>query len=161
MGGTDNIENPGPYLHRHSKKVPYMGVLSSATSSLRQPASGVPLPDALPGGFQSREEAIKAYMAHLDAVNRPEAQEPPPEPPGPEDDGLDRSGVEPVEAKPVEAGAGPVTADDKPRAPGGLIDIFPNRNGPFVPISVPLYPMETGAEAEDLTAARTPRWRGG
>lgn len=41
MGGTDNIENPGPYLHRNSKKVPYMGVLS-------------------------REDAVKAYMAQLD-----------------------------------------------------------------------------------------------
>lgn len=150
MGGTDNIENPGPYLHRNSKKVPYMGVLSSATSTLRQPASGIPLPDAVPGGFQSREEAMKAYMAHLDTVNGPEAQESPPDPAHPPaDDGLDPPGI-----KPIEAGSKPLEA-------ATLHDLFPNRNGPFAPISVPLYPMEAGAEAEDLSAARTPRWRGG
>lgn len=48
MGGTDFIENPGPYRHRNSRKAPHLGVLSREESS-QSPADLAPFePNSVP-----------------------------------------------------------------------------------------------------------------
>jgi hypothetical protein len=165
MGGTDFIENPGPYLHRSSKKAPYLGVLSTPPG-FKVPASGAPVPP-LPAEERpmSREAAVQAYAARLDALNAlglsgpgadpPEMESPPEEVP------KDLERVETVvpplmdvqeEQVLVEAVTGADTS--------GNIAFLPSRTGPFQTISTPLYPKDKQPLDEERQV-RTPRWRGG
>ncbi len=179
MGGTDNIENPGPYLHRSSKKAPHLGILTTP-AGFKLPASGVPLP-TLPVEDRpmSREETVQAYAARLDALSAM---------------GMSGPGADPPEDEASEAAAGPAEAREALPAPAPevlpdpdadeavLVEVavgadaeaaageekesalafIPSRTGPFQTISVPLYPK--GKEKEGVTeepSIRTPRWRGG
>lgn len=144
MGGTDNIENPGPYLHRSSKKAPRLGVLS-APPSFKIPASGTPLPPlASEGRPMSRDEAVQAYAARLDALKEIDAivEEVSPEVSFP--------------GSPAAAATDPLDPDSPDKL--SLIPYLPSRSGPFQTITVPLYPDQVVPEDGE---ARTPRWRGG
>lgn len=156
MGGTDYIENPGPYLHRSSKKAPRMGVLTTPTA-FKVPASGVPLPTLpIESRSVSREEAVQAYAARLDALNAvdPEKLEE-----AEVADLLESKVAEEPEPIPVAAlvdtGMGP---ESEPAA--SSIAFVPSRSGPFQTIGVPLYPKAPKA-LEEEPSIRTPRWRGG
>jgi hypothetical protein len=163
MGGTDNIENPGPYLHRSSKKAPHMGILSTPPS-FKVPASGVPLPPLpVEDRPMSREETVQAYAARLDALNAMGLSGPGADPPD-----IELEVEEPLEVtEPALVAADGRDASEEPAQEGAgedksaSIAFVPSRTGPFQTISVPLYPK--GQEENELEArpVKTPRWRGG
>lgn len=169
MGGTDYIENPGPYLHRNSKRAPHMGVLSTPFQT-KLPASGVPLPPLDEGRFATREEAIQAYAARLDALRALDeavkaeaqpalpmaaeaAQAPPPERPESFEEAMES--MEEAVLEPVLVADG--THGSAPQAN----PLVPDRSGPFEPVSTPLYPAEHSIGRPNDNGIRTPRWRGG
>lgn len=143
MGGTDNIENPGPYLHRNSRKAPHLGVLS-APASFKIPASGAPLPPLpMEPRSLSREETVQAYADRLDALNAL---------------GLSGPSADPPEAQEDPAGG---DADSTVSLEVSPIAFVPSRSGPFQTITVPLYPKGQERAGEEADPVRTPRWRGG
>lgn len=172
MGGTDYIENPGPYLHRSSKRAPHMGVLSTPFLA-KLPAAGAPLPPLPPldeSRFATREEAIKAYAARLDALKaldeaaKSEVRTAPPAASettatAPAEAGKDFETVmESLEEESLEpALAADGTTGSSPQAN----PLVPDRSGPFEPVSTPLYPAEHSIGRPNDNGIRTPRWRGG
>lgn len=188
MGGTDYIENPGPYLHRSSKRAPHMGVLSTPFQA-KLPAPGVPLPPLDESRFASREDAIQAYAARLDALRALDGSamadaQPAPDPQPALPQAAEAAQADPPEAletfeekmesmeeavlQPVVAAngtsgqemafSGTLTAAGGDPKPNPLV---PDRSGPFEPVSTPLYPAEHDIGRPNGNGIRTPRWRGG